>query len=141
MGVNGFGQLQNTILESPFFIATRCKVLGKRCKLGLYLPMLMQFCKLSLQWKKYGSIVQCYPETNRRTGIIYLENRVPFQEALYREIEVDGIAEITDFTSDHEETDTWLVVLAFAINLSTRNAIMVQSPSGEIGILALFFGT
>ena len=74
----------------------------------------------------------CYPETNRSTR----NNLLGESSSSHKEIAVDGISIITDFTSDHEEADTWLIVLAFVVNLSTRYAIMVQSPSGKIDILA-----
>ena len=53
-------------------------------------------------------------------------------------ITVDDISVIEDLCSDHEEADTKLVALASAANVSTGDAIMIRSPSGDIDILTLF---
>ena len=61
-------------------------------------------------------------------------------KSLCTKIAVDDISIITDFTSDHEEADTKLVALASVADVSTGDAIMARSPSGDIDILALFVG-
>ena len=50
---------------------------------------------------------------------------------------MDDISVIEELSSDHEEADTKLVALASAAKVSTGDAIMIRSPSGDIDILAL----
>ena len=59
-------------------------------------------------------------------------------KSLCTKIGVDDISIVTDFTSGHEEADTKLVALASAADISTGDAIIVRSPSGDIDIPALF---
>ena len=59
-------------------------------------------------------------------------------KSLCTKIAVDDISITTDFTCDREEANTKLVALASAADVSTGNAIMVRSPSGDIDTLALF---
>ena len=61
---------------------------------------------------KSGSVFQCYPATNRRARNNFLGKPSSLLKALHTEMAVDGISMITDFTSDHEGADIWLVVLA-----------------------------
>lgn len=50
----------------------------------------------------------------------------------------DEVSVAEYLASDHEEADTKLVALTYAVNAPPEDTIMVRSPSGDIDILALF---
>ena len=45
---------------------------------------------------------------------------------------------VTEKSSDHEEADTKFAALVGAANIENGKTVMIRSPSGDIGIIALF---